>query len=141
MVSYQLGENGLPPSAASRLIFEWHNRLRSVDVQFAHRNYSKVASKPGDFVYLDPPYKLARRHLYFGDFDHDRFFDWLRHQKGGYAFSLSGFVGDEDRRMEVSPAHFDEEHLLDNGVSPLRKRQGMDPLLARDSLYVKFRCP
>jgi DNA adenine methylase len=138
-VPYHRGESGLPPEAAKRLISDWHQKLRAHDVQFSVRDYGIVRSKPGDFVYLDPPYKLRKCRLYLGRFDHTQFFEWLGTQQGGYALSLNGFIGDEDRRVEVPRALYDEEMLIDNGVSALRQMNRMTTPRLRDSLYLRVR--
>jgi len=139
MVPYHIGENGLPPEPAKRMISEWNQRLRSHDVQFAVRDYGTVRSKAGDFLYLDPPYKVGKCRLYLGRFDHARLFEWLGKQKGGYAMSLNGFIGEEDRRMDVPEHLFEEEILIDNGVSSLRQMNGMSTPRLRDSLYLRLR--
>jgi DNA adenine methylase len=139
MVSYHLGKDGLPPEAARRLISEWHHRLRSHDVQFAVRDFATVRSKVGDFLYLDPPYKIGDCRLYLGKFDHTRMFEWLGKQKGGYALSLNGFVGDQDCRMDVPKSLYNEEMLIDNGQSALYRMNGMPSVRLRDSLYLKLR--
>ena len=138
-VPYHHGKGGLPPEPAKRLLNEWHQRLRSRDVQFAVRDYATVRSKPGDFLYLDPPYAAGRCRLYLGRFDHARLFGWMGTQKGGYALSLNGFIGEEDRRIEVPKHLFDEEVLIDNGVSALRQMHGMTTPRLRDALYLKLR--
>jgi len=137
MVAYHRGANGLPPKAVKRLIAEWHTRLRDHDVQFSVRDYRTVTSKPGDFLYLDPPYAAETCRLYFGRFDHQQFFEWVREQRGGYAISLNGFVGDEDRRLAVPDDLYDEQMLIDNGTSPLRRMNGGCGERMRDSLYVR----
>lgn len=139
MVPYHYGEHGLPPEPAKRLINEWHQRLRSHDVQFAVRDYSTVKSKAGDFLYLDPPYKMAKCRLYLGRFDHARLFEWLEKQKGGYAMSLNGFIADVDYRMDVPKHLFDEELLIENGTSALHQMNGMPAPKLRDALYLRRR--
>lgn len=139
MVSYHLGEDGLPPEPAKRLINEWHQKLRMHDVQFVVRDYGTINSKPQDFLYLDPPYKMGKCRLYLGKFDHPRLFEWLGQQRGGYALSLNGFIGDEDRRVEVPQSLYEEQFLIDNGVSALRQFSGMTTPRLRDSLYLRLR--
>lgn len=139
MVPFHRGESGLPPEPAKRLIGEWHRLLRHHDVQFVVRDFATIKSKPGDFLYLDPPYRVPKCRLYLGRFDHTKFFEWLGQQKGGYALSLNGFVGDEDRRVEVPRSLYHEELLLDNGLSVLRRLNQMTTPRLRDCLYLRLR--
>ncbi len=53
--------------------------------------------------------------------------------------SLNGYIGEEDRRIEVPEHLFDEELLIDNGVSALRQLHGMTTPRLRDSLYLRLR--
>lgn len=138
-VPYHHGKDGLPPEPAKRLISEWHQRLRSRDVQFAVRDYATVRSKPGDFMYLDPPYETGRCRLYLGRFNHARLFEWMGTQRGGYALSLNGYIGDVDRRIEVPEQLFDEELLIDNGTSALHQLSRMSAPRLRDALYLRLR--
>lgn len=138
-VPYHLGEYGLPPEPAKRLINEWNQKLRDHDVRFTVRDYATVRSKAGDFLYLDPPYQLRNRRMYLGAFDHDQMFDWLGTQKGGYALSLNGFVGDEDRRVDVPQHLYDESLLIDSGVSAFRRLSRLPTPMQRDSLYLRIR--
>ena len=108
-------------------------------MQFAVRDYNTVRTKARDFAYCDPPYKLRNRRLYFGSFDHARMFEWLGKQKGGYALSLNGFIGEEDRRMDVPKSLFDEESLIDNGQSAMSRLSGMPTPMLRDALYLRLR--
>jgi len=139
MVSHHLGETGIPPKSAKRIILEWNRRVRDHDVQFAVRDYSTVRSKAGDFLYLDPPYKIYNCRLYFGTFDHNQMFEWLGKQKGGYALSLNGYIGDEDRRMNVPKTLYDEETLIENGQSAIRRINKLPTLRLRDCLYLRQR--
>ena len=139
MVSHHPGETGMPPQPVKRLINEWSKRLRDHDVQFAVRDYGTIRSKVGDFLYLDPPYKLRDLRLYLGSFDHTRLFDWIGKQKSGYALSLSGFIGEEDRRMYVPKHLYDEELLIDNGFSAMHKLNGAVAPRLRDAMYLRLR--
>lgn len=53
--------------------------------------------------------------------------------------SLNGFIGEEDRRVDVPQHLYDEEILIDNGVSSLRQMNGMTNPRLRDSLYLRLR--
>jgi len=140
MVPYHRGEDGLPPEAVKRLINDWHRLLRAHDVQFTVRDYSTIRPKQGDWIYLDPPYEAGNCRLYYGRFDHQRLFEWLGRQIAGYALSLNGFVGDEDRRLDVPKFLFDDHMLIENGTSAMFRLNGMASPRLRDSLYLRFEC-
>jgi DNA adenine methylase len=139
MVPYHLGEDGLPPEATKKLIAKWHHLLRSREVQFTVRDFSTIKSKAGDFLYLDPPYRSGRCCLYFGRFDHGQLFNWLAQQRGRYALSLNGFVGERDRRIGVPPELFDEQLLLENGTSAMHRMSLSPDVRLQDSLYLRLK--
>ena len=53
----------------------WHRKLVTADVRFAVRDYGKIVSRPGDLLYLDPPYPTST--LYYGRMDYGELFSWL----------------------------------------------------------------
>ncbi len=54
----------ISPAAFSERVDEWHNRLQGI--KFHHADYADVmaTTKPGDFVYCDPPYYDSQPILY-----------------------------------------------------------------------------
>ena len=132
------GRIGLPPDQVRRLIIEVGKKLRDVDVEFFVRDCQTIRPKVGDFMYLDPPYRLKHPSvMYSGGFDHQKLFEWLRKQKCGYAMSLNGFFGEEDHRMDVPEELYDQEHLIDSGVSAFRRMGGKPTPDQKDALYVR----
>lgn len=104
------------------------------------RDYRTVRSKPGYFLYLDPPYKLQKCRLYLGKFDHEQFFEWLgKQQRSGDTLSLNGFIGEEDRRVEVPDHRYDEELKIDNGISTISRLSGMPAPRLQNGLYLRLR--
>jgi len=137
--SLHFGRRGAHPDKAKAIIDDWHSKLQDRDVKFTAQDYRLLRSEPGDFLYLDPPYASIRSHLFYGKFDLEPFFPWLAEQQGGYALSLNGFVGDEDRTVAVPEALYDEHLQLDQGVSPTRLMNEMTTPRVTNSLYVKRR--
>lgn len=130
---------GMSPKRVVSILKEWERRLASKDVRFRALDYRRITAQPGDFLYLDPPYLTKDARYYQGQFDLDKFFVWLKKQPCDYVFSLNGFLGDQDRKVDVPKDLFNEHILLDNGVSPFDRLNGMKALPVRDSLYVKRR--
>ncbi len=109
---------GMDPETVKTLVEEWSRRLAKKDVRFEVRDYRQISTTVGDLLYLDPPYETGVGRYYSGMIDFPDLFNWLRRQEGDYFVSLNGFLGDEDRRLQV-PADLYEEHLLlDNGDNP-----------------------
>ena len=97
------GVNGSHPDKVERVVRWWHERLCDVDVQFRSRDYSRVTAADNDFLYVDPPYDLDGRY-YFGDFDFERFFRWLRTQRISFALSLDDQANVPEDLFDERPA-------------------------------------
>ncbi len=132
---------GMDPKTVEALIGDWGRRLRERDVRFSVRDYRQVATAEGDLLYLDPPYLNEDGQYYSGMIDFPEFFGWLRGQRGGYLLSLNGFLGDEDRTVDVPGDLYDEHLLLDNGLSPYERLNGNAAPPVSDSLYIRRRSP
>ena len=131
------GRPGMSPDTVTRLIGDWNALLRDRDVTFEVTGYEEVRPTVGDWLYLDPPYRLNRTLLYQGRFGFDRFFDWLGGVPCGYALSLNGTVGRSDRLVEVPGNLYDGFTLLRNGKSAAHRLAGVGERALRDALYVR----
>ncbi|MHB0958231.1 MAG: DNA adenine methylase [Pirellulaceae bacterium] len=130
-------KGGMPPELVKAVLADWHDRLSGHDIQFTVRDYRTISSRPGDFLYLDPPYKIERPQVYYGRFDLQPFFAWLAGQQADYALSLNGFVNGTDKTVPVPRALYDEHLQLDSGTNPVRRLNRMGVVPVTDSLYVK----
>lgn len=130
---------GMDPITVGKIVRDWQRRLASKDVTFSVQDYRHITVQEGDLLYLDPPYKNEDGKYYYGTFDLDEFFGWLRVQPCDYLFSLNGYLGDQDRTVAVPADLYDEHTLLDNGVSSFDRLNDDDALPVRDSLYIRRR--
>ena len=130
---------GMDPETVRLIVEDWGRRLSSKDVRFSVRDYRQVTTQEGDLLYLDPPYDAREGYYYSGKFDFGELFGWLRKQQGDHLLSLNGFLGDDDRRLEVPADLYDRHRLLDNGNNPFDRLDGRLPRLVTESLYIKRR--
>lgn len=131
---FHLGRKGMKPQTLRIVLDDWIGLLRNHDVQFSVRDYREVQSKQGDFLYLDPPYRMTGTY-YFGEIDFQSFWCWLNAQTS-YALSLNGFKNDKDCRIEVPEELYQTHELISNGTNKFDQLVG-NHVLARDSLYLK----
>jgi len=129
----------MAPEKVQALAEDWYHRLASKDVCFSVRDYREITTKAGDLLYIDPPYESGEWRYYSGKLDFGELFAWLREQQGDHLLSLNGFLGDDDRRLEVPADLYDRHRLLDNGVNPFDRLDGRMPRLVTESLYIKRR--
>ena len=123
------GVAGAHPDKVKRVVRWWHERLRNIDVQFRSRDYKRVETQAEDFLYVDPPYDLEGGY-YYGDFDFERFYRWLRKQQSSFALSL-------DDQANVPEDLFDERLLIENGTSVTKRLVGGGECKMADALYLR----
>ncbi|HET6573579.1 MAG TPA: DNA adenine methylase [Fimbriiglobus sp.] len=129
------GRSGVEPREVHALLQGWTQRLAGRDIRFEVKDYREVRSRPGDLLFVDPPYDVPDPEIYSGVIDIDMLFDWLGRQRGGYVVTLNGFVGGEDRRLAVPPHLYDEHLQLEGRGNPLVP--GGDRRVT-DALYLKL---
>lgn len=117
------------PEATERAVRYWSDKLQAVE--FVHRDFSAVKTRPGDVIYADPPYRTVGEPIYVGTFGYERFFGWVARQRGSVFASL-------DRAGATAPdvpkGLFTRRHVVANGSDPLtRRRVVADNLLVRPS--------
>src|SRR5262249_21532245 len=109
------------------------------DITFHARDYRVVTAKDGDVLYVDPPYVTGEGRFYPGNIDFDELFGWLRRQPCSYFLSLSGFLGSEDRRLDVPRDLYDEYMLIPSGENRIDRLAGREPRQIIESLYIRRR--
>ena len=139
--SFHQANLGMAPERVQALAQNWHRRLASKNVSFSVRDYRRITTTEGDLLYLDPPYETGEGRHYSGKIDFGELFGWLRKQQGDHLLSLNGFVGDENRMLDVPTDLYDRHRLLDNGDDPFDRLEGRTPRLVMESLYIKRRFP
>ena len=137
--TYHEANPGMVPETVEKLLKEWHLRLADRDITFSTRDYGQVEAKEGDLVYLDPPYETGSGRYYYGSFDHKELYAWLRQQPCGYLMSLNGYLGEEDRRLDVPKDLYDEHLLIEGGQSRIDRITGREPREVFESLYINRR--
>ena len=117
------------PEATERTLRHWSDKLQAVE--FVHRDFSSVETRPGDVIYADPPYRTVSEPRYAGTFGYERFFGWVASQRGSMFVSL-------DRAGAAAPdvpkGLFSAWHVIPNGADTLTGRPAIaDNLLVRQS--------
>lgn len=137
--NFHHGRKGMSPQNVKAVIEDWSRKLHDHDVRFYVRDYRRVRTVEGDLLYLDPPYKVNQRHpFYSGMIDFDKFFRWLRGQKGSYLLSLNGLREGIDWTVEVPEDLYDEHVLIPAGKSSLAQLNGNSGCELEDSLYLRI---
>jgi DNA adenine methylase len=115
------------PEATERAVRYWSDKLQAVE--FVHRDFSSVKTRPGDVAYCDPPYRSVGEPIYVGTFAYERFFGWVARQRGSVFVSLDR-AG--DTAPDVPKGLFTRRHVIKNGSDPLTRRR-----VVADNLFVR----
>jgi DNA adenine methylase len=129
----------MAPNTVKRLADEWQRRLANKDITFCVRDYRQIAATEGDVLYLDPPYATGAGRYYSGPIAFCDLFGWLRRQPCSYLLSLNGFVGGEDRTLDVPRDLYDDHLLIENGENSIDRLAGREPRQVSESLYIRRR--
>ncbi len=117
------------PETFSRRVDEWS--LRTQGTQFLEMDFSEALelAREGDFVYCDPPYSDSQGILYGAQsFDLSRLLKGIEHCKSRGVFvalSIDGTKKSGKTKIDIRlpPGLFEEEIMIDCGVSMLRRFQ------------------
>lgn len=135
--SFHITRNGIKPETLGRHISFWSDLLNKNNVEFIHQSFSEIKTNIGDLLYLDPPYANTKG-MYFGNFDNDNLWKWLRKQNGEYVLSYDGISGDIDNTHMVPKDVYSKHEYLLSGNSSFKRTIGKSSdSIVYESLYVK----
>jgi len=135
--SLHLTRDGIIPKTLVSIILDWHNKLNSFNVNFKCQDYSSIESNEKDLVYLDPPYANTKG-IYYGTIDYDKFWNWIREQKGKYLLSFDGKRELLDNTYAVPKDIYSEHEYVVSGGSTLKDLRSSEVSeFVKESLYTK----
>lgn len=135
--SFHVTRDGIIPIKLEKILLEWSNLLNLHNVEFKCCSYEKIMSTENDLLYLDPPY-AATRGMYYGSIELEKFFNWLREQKGLYLLSFDGKSGIIDNTYDLPSDLYSEHKYMLSGNSSFKRTIGKsNDSIVYESLYVK----
>lgn len=134
---FHLNRNGIEPSKMRKIIYEWSDILNNKNVEFKCCSYEYINTNKNDVVYLDPPYAHSVG-MYNGEFDNERFFEWMKNLKCKYALSYDGKSGNEDNTFALPTELYNDHHYIKSGNSSFKRiKQSDNKAMVYESLYIK----
>ena len=138
--SFHLSRRGMQPERLATIIRKWSARLNGV--KFVCRDYRDVlaGARPGDLVYLDPPY-AGTKQRYAGLLSpHELFLELEKLNSRGVNWMLSydGKRGLKDLTYEVPTEIYTQRHYLSSGISAVGKVLGSANEQVQEALYLNF---
>lgn len=137
-VGFHLNRNGVEPAKIKHVLFGWSYIFRQNNVEIDCCDYKDIKADKSSFIYCDPPYAQTSG-IYYGGFDRNEFFGWLKEQPCGYAFSYDGYCGEKDNTQDISASLYDKHIYLNNGISSFRNLAQVKNNNVFESLYIKER--
>lgn len=132
---FHSSRNGIKPETLKKIIVEWSTVLNKHNVQFKYQDYKSISPKESDYVFLDPPY-INTTGMYYGTFNHDEFWEWLRSLKCKYSLTFDGRRSGTDNTYDV-PEDLYAEHIYLDGVISGFKKIHKQTEYVKESLYLK----
>ena len=135
--SFHITRDGIIPDKLRQIIKEWSDLLFTNDVTFINCSYECITPSDNDFMYLDPPY-AGTKGMYFGGFNNNKLFEWLRIVKCKWVMSYDGISGKIDNTYNVPEDLYDEHIYIKSGNSSFKRVIGKSKdSIVYESLYLK----
>lgn len=138
--SIHLSRRGMKPQMFESIIKRWKPAVSRTE--FSAHDFSTIAeeARPGDFVYLDPPYANSHNR-YARNLDLPRFLGFLHKLNSKdvqWALSFDGFRGSEDLTYELPKDLYKFHTTLHSGHSAVQKVLNKSIEGVEESLYLNY---
>ncbi|GGI95300.1 hypothetical protein GCM10010885_01110 [Alicyclobacillus cellulosilyticus] len=141
--SFHLSRPGMRPERFARMARRWASRLQGVHLVCQDYRDTLAAARPGDFVYLDPPYARTRQRYADGVRQRDLIAALADLNRRGvrWALSYDGRRGAADFTQPLPAGLYKHRILLYGGASAVRRvlHGAVEPV--HESLYLNYDPP
>lgn len=135
--SFHVTRNGILPEKVKPIIYEWSDILNDNTVQFVQSDFKDISTTDKVFMYLDPPY-AGTKGMYYGGFNNQELFEWLRNQPAQWVMSYDGISGKEDNTYDVPEDLYSKHVYIKSGNSSFKRVIGKsNDSIVYESLYIK----
>lgn len=131
---------GINPEKLRDIIIDWSVHIQGTEFLASDYTITTAAARPGDVVYLDPPY-FHTKGRYFGTIDFDRFLAFLEelNSKGiKYLLSFDGIRGDENYTVDLPKELYKRHEFIPSGNSTFKKVIDKETEEVLESLYLNY---
>lgn len=131
---------GINPGSLKEIIIDWSSHIQNTTFLANDYTLTTKNAKPGDIVYLDPPY-FHTKGRYFGAIDFNKFLDYLYDlNKRGvkYMLSFDGKRGDKDYTVEIPKELYKRHVFIPSGNSTFKKVIDKETEKVFESLYLNY---
>lgn len=134
--SFHVTRNGIIPNKLKTIVNEWSELLNKYNVEFKCCSFTEIKPNENSFIYLDPPYANTKG-MYFGNFNQQSLFDYIKELKCHYIMSYDGISGEEDNTFAVPKELYSEHLYIKSGNSSFKRVIGKSSdSIVYESLYI-----
>lgn len=138
--SFHLSRKGMRPERFAAIVSQWNARLQGIRFRCLDFVQSVSDARPGDFVYLDPPY-AGNRQRYIGGLDIERFCGFLEdlnRRDVKWALSFDGARGATAYRHSIPAELYRRRATIESGYSAVGKVLNGPVEMVTESLYLNY---
>lgn len=131
---------GIHPGRLREIISDWSLHIHGSEFLAEDYTVTTALAKPGDVVYLDPPY-FHTRGRYFGTIAFDKFLEYLEdlNCRGiKYLLSFDGIRGSEDYTVDLPKELYKRHEFIPSGNSTFKKVIDKETEMVLESLYLNY---
>lgn len=111
--AFHLKRPGMHPNKIDLILEEWSKTIQPVE--FYATSYDEINYKENSVLYLDPPYVGTGANLYFGNFNNNKFLEWLKNINCKWILSYDGNIdldlGETIKEYRVKSGKSSFKHL------------------------------
>lgn len=138
--SLHYSRKGINHVTLRNIIYDWSSHIKNTVFYAEDYTITTESAKPGDIVYLDPPY-FHTKGRYFGTIDYDKFLAYLEDLNNNgikYILSFDGKRGSEDYTVDIPKELYKRHEFLPSGNSTFKKVIDKETQKVFESLYLNF---
>lgn len=138
--SLHYSRKGINPDTLEKIIADWSMIIQNTSFMADDYLVTTSSAKPGDIVYLDPPY-FHTKGRYFGTIDYERFVEYLDHlnRRGiKYILSYDGKRGNENYTVDLPKELYKRHEFIPSGNSTFKKVIDKETEKVFESLYLNY---
>ena len=138
--SLHLSRKGIIPTSLETIIMEWSNKIQNVEFKLADYKETTKNAKPGDLIYLDPPY-FYNKDRYMSNLNYDEFLEYLKdlNMRGiKFVLSFDGKRGNKDYDIELPKDLYKRKFSVKSGNSSVNNVLNQKKETVFESLYLNW---
>lgn len=131
---------GIAPDRLKKILYDWSEHIQGSTFIADDYTITTLDSRPGDLIYLDPPY-FHTKGRYYGTIDFECFLNYLEtlNSKGiKYILSFDGIRGEDNYTVSLPRELYKRHEFISSGNSSFKKVMDKEKIQVLESLYLNW---